>query len=65
MARTSRFDRGLVKHGRGTRGATPASDAAGCGDAQGTPLPARPAHVAFYFLKPTRVDTASTRADSR
>ena len=30
------------KHGRGTRGAAPASDAAGRGDAQGTPLPARP-----------------------
>ena len=43
MARTSRFDRGPVKHGRGTRGATPASDAAGCSDARGTPLPERPA----------------------
>ena len=30
------------KHGRGTGGAAPASDAVGRGDAQGTPLPARP-----------------------
>ena len=32
-----------MKHGRGTRGATPAFDAAGRGDAPGTLLPARPA----------------------
>ena len=31
------------KHGRGTGGAAPASDTVGRGDAQGTPLPARPA----------------------
>ena len=42
-----------MKHGRGTRGATPTSDVAGRDDAQGTPLPARPAascHMAFYFF---------------
>ena len=57
-----------VKHGRGTKGAASASDAAGRGDARGTPLPARPAasgHVAFIFLKPTRIDAAPNRADSR
>ena len=32
-----------MKHGRGTRGATPASNAAGRNDAPGMPLPARPA----------------------
>ena len=32
-----------MKHGRGTRGAAPVFDAAGRGDAPGTPLPARPA----------------------
>ena len=32
-----------MKHERGTRGATPSSDEVGRGDAQGTPLPARPA----------------------
>ena len=32
-----------MKHGRGTRGAALASDAAGRGDAPGTLLPARPA----------------------
>ena len=32
-----------MKHGCGTRGAAPASDAAGRSDAIGTPLPARPA----------------------
>ena len=31
-----------MKHGRGTRGAAPASNAAGRGDTPGTPLPARP-----------------------
>ena len=32
-----------MKHGRGTKGAAPTSDAAGHGDAPGTPLPARSA----------------------
>ena len=31
-----------MKHGCGTKGAAPASDAAGRGDALGTPLPAHP-----------------------
>ena len=56
-----------VKHGRGTKGAASASDAAGRGNARGTPLPARPAasgHVAFIFLKPTRTNAAPNRADS-
>ena len=35
------------KHGRGARGAAPASNVARCGDARGTPLPARPA--TFFF----------------
>ena len=32
-----------MKHGRGTRDAAPAFDAAGCSDAPGTPLPVCPA----------------------
>ena len=65
------------KHGRGTGGAAPASDSAGRGDAQGTPLPARPAasgrvgprgsHVVFTDARrrePTRLWRAPTRADS-
>ena len=48
------------KHGRGTGGAAPASNAAGRGDAQGTPLPARPA--ASGHVDPTWV--SSTRADA-
>ena len=32
-----------MKHERGTRGAAPASDATGRSNAQGTPLPTRPA----------------------
>uniref|UniRef100_A0A7N2N178 COP9 signalosome complex subunit 3 N-terminal helical repeats domain-containing protein n=1 Tax=Quercus lobata TaxID=97700 RepID=A0A7N2N178_QUELO len=39
-----------MKHGRGTGGVAPASNAAGRGNARGTPLPTRPAvscHVAF------------------
>ena len=47
-----------MKHGHGTKGATPASDAAGRGDMRGMPLPARPTascHVAFGFFKPTRL----------
>ena len=41
------------KHGRGARGATPASNAAQRGDAEGTPLPVHPAascHVFFFFF---------------
>ena len=55
------------KHGRGTRGAAPASDTAGRGDTQGTPLPARPAatcHVDPTWFSPTCADAASTQADS-
>ena len=55
------------KHRRGTRGAAPASDTAGRGDTQGTPLPARPAstcHVDPTWFSPTRADAASTQADS-
>ena len=47
-----------MKHGHDTKGATPASDAAGRGDMRGMPLPARPTasfHVAFVFFKPTRL----------
>uniref|UniRef100_A0A7N2LAM1 Translation initiation factor 5A C-terminal domain-containing protein n=1 Tax=Quercus lobata TaxID=97700 RepID=A0A7N2LAM1_QUELO len=57
-----------MKHGRGTRGAAPVSDTAGRGDAQGMPLPARPAasrhvvprgfHVLFvdsHRREPTRL----------
>ena len=47
-----------MKHGRGTKGATPASDPVGRGDMRGMPLPARPTasfHVAFVFFKPTRL----------
>ena len=39
------------KHGRGARGATPASNTARRGDAEGTPLPVHPAascHVFFF-----------------
>ena len=49
------------KHGRGTRGAAPASDTAGRGDTQGTPLPARPAstcHVDPTWFSSTRADTS-------
>ena len=65
------------KHGRGTGGATPASDEVGRGDAQGTPLPARPAasgrvgprgsHVVFTDARrrePIRLRRAPTRADT-
>ena len=65
------------KHGRGTGGAAPASDAVGRGDAQGTPLLARPAasgrvgprgsHVVFTDARrrePIRLRRAPTRADS-
>ena len=41
------------KHGRGARGAAPAFDVARCGNARGTPLPARPAascHFFFFFF---------------
>ena len=62
------FNLVAVKHRRYTRGAAPASNAVGRGDAQGTPLPTHPAvscHVAFVFFKPTHTDAAPTRADSR
>ena len=56
-----------MKHGRGTKGAAPASNVAGRSDAQGTLLPARPTascHVDSSWFSPTRADAASTRADS-
>ena len=49
------------KHGRGTGGAALVSDAAGRGDAQGTPLPARLAasgHVDPTWFSPTRADAS-------
>ena len=62
------------KHGRGARGAAPASDVARCGDARGTPLPARPAascHVFFFFffvffsqLVPTQLRLGPIRTES-
>ena len=60
-----------MKHGRGTKGAAPTSDAAGRGDAPGTPLPrVRLRHVTwiprvFSRLAPTRANAAPTRADLR
>ena len=57
-----------MKHGHGTKGATPVFDAAGRSDMRGMLLPARPTascHMAFVFFKPTRTDAASIRADSR
>ena len=56
------------KHGRGTGGAAPASDAAGRGDAQGTPLPARPAasgHVDPTWFSLTRADASRYGFDAR
>ena len=56
-----------MKHGRGTRGATPAFDVAGREDTRGTPLPARPTvscHVAFVFFKPTRLRLWPIRTES-
>ena len=56
-----------MKHGRGTKGATPASDAAGSGDMRGMPLPARPiasCHVAFVFFKPTQLRLWPIRTES-
>ena len=55
------------KHGRGTGGAAPASDAAGRGDAQGTPLPARPAtsgHVDPTWFSPTCANVSRRGFDS-
>ena len=55
------------KHGRGTGGAAPASDAAGRGDAQGTPLPARPATWiprGFHRRAPTRADSGRLGPES-
>ena len=66
-----------MKHKRGTRGAAPASNAAGRGDTPGTPLPMRPAashHVVprgfHMFLadsrqhKPTRLRLGPIHAKS-
>ena len=56
-----------MKHGRGTGGAAPASDATGRGDARGTPLPARPTescHVAGSGSQPTRADSRRCGSDS-
>ena len=56
------------KHGRGTGGAAPASDAVGRSDAQGTPLPARPAasgHVDPTWFSPTRADVSRYGFDAR
>ena len=56
-----------MKHRRNTRGATPASDVVGHGDARGTPLLARPTtscHVAFVFFKPTRLRLWPIRTES-
>ena len=56
-----------VKHGRGTNGAAPASDAAGRGDARGMPLPAHPAAsrrvmpCGFHFFKADSRRLAPTR----
>ena len=58
-------------HGRGSRGAAPASDAVRRGDAGGTPLTARRCRVGprlprgFFFFSPTRADAAEIRPDSR
>ena len=62
------------KHRRGTGGAAPVSDAAGRGEAQGTPLPARPAasgsvgprgsHVGFFDARrrePIRAESGLNR----
>ena len=64
-----------MKHGCGTRGATPTFDAAGRGDARGMPLPACLAescrvvpcgfHFFFSRLASTGVNMAPTRADLR
>ena len=66
-----------MKHGCSTRGVAPASDAAGRGDAQGTPLPTRLAvshcvvpcgfHVLFADSrrhKPTRLQLGPIRSES-
>ena len=59
-----------MKHGRGTRGAAPASDAAGCSDRRGRRCPrVRPRRAtwiprAFRLLAPTQADAAPTRTDS-
>ena len=56
-----------MKHGHGTKGATPAFDTAGRGDMRGMPLPARPTascHVAFVFFKPTRLQLWLIRTES-
>ena len=56
-----------MKHGHGTKGATPAFDAAGRSDMRGMLLPARPTascHVAFVFFKPTRLRLWPIRTES-
>ena len=67
----SYFDPSSRMHGRGSRGAAPASDAVRRGDAGGTPLTARRCRVGprlprgFFFFSPTRADAAEIRPDSR
>ena len=58
------------KHGRGARGATPASDAARRSDTQGMPRRAASCHVFFFFhdsrrLALTRLRLRPNRADLR
>ena len=50
-----------MKHGRGTRGAALASDAAGRGDAPGTLLPARPAVSSLIVPRGFHVFLADSR----
>ena len=54
-------------HGRGPKAGTPASDAAGRGDAVGTPQTARPCRVGprrATWQGPNRADAAEVGADS-
>ena len=54
-------------HGRGSQASAPASDAAGRGDAGGTPQTARPCHVVprgDSRIGPTRLKSAPTRPKS-
>ena len=56
------------KHGRGTGGAAPVSDAAGRDDAQGTSLPVRPAasgHVDPTWVSSMRADASRYGFDAR
>ena len=59
------------KHGRGARGAAPASDTARRGDARGTPLPVHwclvrphPAMCFLLFFSTTRADSCRRGSDS-